>query len=63
MAKKTIKKLEPKQTEIEMVNKLKKEIENKKEIKRLHKHRKAKGPNPLSCKKSKNKLKTKNKSV
>ncbi len=57
--KNTIKKFQPKENELEVVNKLKKEIENKKEVKRLHKHRKAKGPNPLSCKKPKNKLKIK----
>ena len=52
---KTTKKLQPKETELEVVNRLKKEIDKDKEVKRLHKRRKVKGPNPLSCKKPKNK--------
>ena len=51
-------KLAPKPREMEVIAKLKKKMEINKEVKRIHKSRKAKGPNPLSCKKSKkNKLK------
>jgi len=49
----TNKKFEPKENEIEIVKKLKNELVKNKEVKRLHKKRRAKGPNPLSCKKPK----------
>ena len=43
----------PKETEIERIRKLKKKIlkSDEKTLKRIHKKRKPKGPNPLSCKK------------
>lgn len=55
---KTENKLAPKQDEIEVIKKLKEKLEenNKNKVKRLHKKRRPKGPNPLSCKKRKNKL-------
>ena len=54
------KKAQPKETELEVVKKLKKELDTSKQVKRLHKHRKAKGPNPLSCKKPHKKQNKKN---
>ena len=51
---KTEKKLNPKEDQIEMIKKLKEKlIDSKNPVKRIHKRKKAKGPNPLSCLKSK----------
>ncbi|CAF0960797.1 unnamed protein product [Brachionus calyciflorus] len=42
--------------ELDVIKKMKQKLlENKPQVKRLHKKKKAKGPNPLSCKKSKKK--------
>lgn len=49
------KKTEPKETELEVVKRLKKELNKTKDVKRLHRRRTVKGPNPLSCKKSQKK--------
>ena len=50
------KKLEPTEINMSAIQKLKEKAGLvKKDNKPIHKHRKAKGPNPLSCKKSKNK--------
>lgn len=53
---KTEKKLNPKEDQIEMIKKMKEKlIDCKNPVKRIHKRKKAKGPNPLSCLKSKKK--------
>ena len=49
------------ESDIQVIKNIKNEIEKNKEVKRIHKRRKPKGPNPLSCKKSKKK--TTNKSI
>lgn len=47
----------PKKDEIEVIKKLKDKLNdmNKSVVKRIHRKKKAKGPNPLSCKKKQNK--------
>ncbi len=58
---KTERKLNPKEDQIEMIKKLKEKlIDSKNPVKRIHKHKKAKGPNPLSCLKSKKNKNSKN---
>ncbi len=64
--KSTKEKLEPDEQELKNIQKLKESIlgKNQNEVKRLHKRKKAKGPNPLSCKKKnieKNKTKSNSK--
>ena len=51
--KSTEQKLKPDEQELKNIQKLNDEIlkNNKNEVKHLHKRKKAKGPNPLSCKK------------
>ena len=51
-------KIQPKEDEIQVIKKLKAELDTNKNLPRIHKKRKVKGPNPLSCLKSK-KLKQK----
>ena len=52
------KKVSTKQTEMAVVKKLKEKLKkDHNPVKRIHQRRKAKGPNPLSCKKAKNKNK------
>ena len=46
-------KLDPSSSENSSLKRLKESIESKKGPIVIHKHRKAKGPNPLSCKKKK----------
>lgn len=56
-------KLKPNDLEIEKIKKLKQKLlDDKNGVKRIHRKRKAKGPNPLSCKKSKKKPNLKEKS-
>jgi U3 small nucleolar RNA-associated protein 23 len=50
---KTEKKLKPTEEQIERIKKLKKKLIGDGEVKRLHRRKKVKGPNPLSCLKSK----------
>ena len=45
----------PKKDEMEMIKKLKQQLLDQKPVKRLHKKKKPKGPNPLSCKKKQKK--------
>ena len=52
---KTEKKLNPKEEQLNIIKKLKEKLVDKNQIKRLFKRKKAKGPNPLSCLKSKKK--------
>ena len=56
-------KLTPDEKELEVIKKLKTKIltNDSNRVKRLHKRKKAKGPNPLSCKKSNKKNKTNSK--
>ena len=53
------KQVSTKQTEMAVVKKLKEKMKRDdiNTVKRIHQRRKAKGPNPLSCKKAKNKNK------
>ena len=65
VSKNTEEKLKPDENELDKIKRLKTKIidSNKIEVKHLHKKRKAKGPNPLSCKKKVAKQNPNNKKI
>jgi len=56
-------KINPKDNEIQVIKKLKAEMDINKNLPHIHKKRKAKGPNPLSCLKSKKLKQNTNKAI